>query len=669
MKQKEFLENKFLREKKFSLSKFVPALVLSVSLAVTHQLWRNEKDDTEKSSSTNFSLHKKEVHQEIEARMKNYGYTLRWARALFSGGMERRKEFHNFIRDLDIQNKYQGTVGYSFIPLVKKEALADHIHKLKEEGFSDYAVFPSGIRQEYTPVTYTEPFEQNEKIMGYDPFSDPEQRKVMELARDKNSIGITGKVRLVEELNSTSPSGFLMYLPVYRNGFPYSTLEERRANVVGWLAASIKIEEFMKEIMKSGLFDGLDVEMYDGTITEGSLVFHAYDESEGISHPKNAVFSATEKMEMFWRPWTFVFHSLPGFETQMSKGRSTIVGVSWTGISFFLTFLSWLLLHERRMAINFAKNMQGMNRKITENKRKLTAIIGASMDAIIQLNEKGEIVEWSWQAENIFGWRKEEILGKFFIEVILSEQSQKEYTEIIGNLITETKNGRVNHVNELPATRKNGTEFFVEMNITSMDGEGKLELCAFIRDITDRKIAAMKILEMATHDALTGLPNRNLLADRLTQAIRIAERSGENCGVFFIDLDRFKPVNDTFWHGVGDILLEEIAERLETIMRAEDTTARFWGDEFVIVTPGLKSEFDVTLIAEKIIQTLSLPFYIKKHEIFIGASVGIAIFPRGGKNAEDLLKNSDTAMYEAKKDGRGVYREYIVNLPIIEEAG
>lgn len=300
--------------------------------------------------------------------------------------------------------------------------------------------------------------------------------------------------------------------------------------------------------------------------------------------------------------------------------------------------------------------MQDMNRRITKNKKKLTAVIDASMDAIIQLNKRGEIVEWSWQAENIFGWKKEEILGKSFIETILSEQSQKEYPEIIDKLIVETKHGRVNHVDELPATRKDGTEFFVEMNISSMDGEGDFELCAFIRDITERKIAEVKILEMATHDALTGLPNRNLLSDRLAQAMRISERSGDSCAVFFIDLDRFKPVNDTFWHEVGDILLEKVAERLEAIMRAEDTTARFWGDEFIIVTPGLKSEFDVTLIAEKIIQTLSLPFYIKKHEITIGASVGIAIFPRDGKNAEDLLKKSDMAMYEAKNDGRGTYR-------------
>lgn len=130
--------------------------------------------------------------------------------------------------------------------------------------------------------------------------------------------------------------------------------------------------------------------------------------------------------------------------------------------------------------------------------------------------------------------------------MILSEQSQKEYIETMDKLITGTKHGRVNHMDELPATRKDGTEFFVEMNISSMDGEGDFELCVFIRDITERKNAATKILEMATHDALTGLPNRNLLSDRLAQAIRISERSGDNCAVFFIDLDRFKPVNDTF---------------------------------------------------------------------------------------------------------------------------
>lgn len=130
-------------------------------------------------------------------------------------------------------------------------------------------------------------------------------------------------------------------------------------------------------------------------------------------------------------------------------------------------------------------------------------------------------------------------------------------------------------MNELPAIRKDGTEFFVEMNISSMDGEGDFELCTFIRDITERKNAATKILEMATHDALTGLPNRNLLSDRLAQSIKISERSGDSCAVFFIDLDRFKPVNDAFGHEVGDILLEKVAERLGAIMRAEDTTARF----------------------------------------------------------------------------------------------
>ena len=279
----------------------MPALVLSVSLAVTHQLWKNEKNHAIEDTAVNFSLRQQEVQKEIEERMKNYGYTLRGARALFSGGMDRRKEFHNFIRDLDIGSKYQGTIGYSFTPLIKKNDLDTHIQKLKKEGFSDYAVFPLENRAEYAPITYVEPFEQNENTLGYDPFSNPEQQVAMELARDKNRITITGKLQLIQELNSVSPSGFLMYIPIYRNDAPYEMLEERRRNIVGWLSASIKIEEFMKEIMASGLFNGLDVEIYDGSVSESSLIFHAYDEdtTKNTPHPEKAPFTSTEKLEVF----------------------------------------------------------------------------------------------------------------------------------------------------------------------------------------------------------------------------------------------------------------------------------------------------------------------------------------------------------------------------------
>ena len=177
------------------------------------------------------------------------------------------------------------------------------------------------------------------------------------------------------------------------------------------------------------------------------------------------------------------------------------------------------------------------------------------------------------QAERIFGWKEGEILGKDFIETLVSKQYQEKQDEIIGKILVSTNQNTL--MDEIPVIRKDGTEFFVEITIAAMDRGEALEFCAFARDITERKIAAMKILEMATHDPLTGLPNRNLLSDRLTQAIKISERSGEGCAVFFVDLDRFKPVNDTFGHEVGDILLEKVAERLEAIMRAEDTTARF----------------------------------------------------------------------------------------------
>lgn len=144
-------------------------------------------------------------------------------------------------------------------------------------------------------------------------------------------------------------------------------------------------------------------------------------------------------------------------------------------------------------------------------------------------------------------------MGKFFIEVILSEYSPENYADIFSNFIATAREScntkgdcNHNHKNEFSAVRKDKTEFFAEITVASIHGKGEQEFCAFARNITERKVAAMKILEMATHDALTGLPNRTLLTDRLEQAIRISERSGNCCAVLFLDLDRFKPVNDTF---------------------------------------------------------------------------------------------------------------------------
>jgi diguanylate cyclase (GGDEF)-like protein/PAS domain S-box-containing protein len=174
-------------------------------------------------------------------------------------------------------------------------------------------------------------------------------------------------------------------------------------------------------------------------------------------------------------------------------------------------------------------------------------------------------------------------------------------------------------------------------------------------NITDRKQAEARVEYMALHDSLTGLPNRVLLEDRLTQAIALARRNQRSVGVLMLDLDRFKSVNDSFGHYVGDRLLEAVSVRLQACLRESDTIARLGGDEFVVGISMVVADHDIDTIAQKVLATLGEPFEIEGHTLQISASIGISMYPANGENPEDLLQFADAAMYEAKKNGRSIY--------------
>ncbi len=163
-------------------------------------------------------------------------------------------------------------------------------------------------------------------------------------------------------------------------------------------------------------------------------------------------------------------------------------------------------------------------------------------------------------------------------------------------------------------------------------------------------------MEMATHDMLTGLPNRHLLQDRIAQALAHDRRNQEQAAVLFIDLDHFKIINDSLGHAVGDLLLKEVAARLNASMRSEDTVARQGGDEFIVLLPNIAGAQDAEAVAQKMLGVLIQPFQINGEELHIGGSIGIALFPSDGEDVDTLLKNSDIAMYHAKENGRNNYQ-------------
>jgi diguanylate cyclase (GGDEF)-like protein len=183
-------------------------------------------------------------------------------------------------------------------------------------------------------------------------------------------------------------------------------------------------------------------------------------------------------------------------------------------------------------------------------------------------------------------------------------------------------------------------------------------------DISDRKLAEQRIAHMAHHDALTGLPNRVLLRDRIQQAIAQAHRGSAQLAVLFLDLDRFKTINDSLGHQLGDRLLQSVASRLLVCVREGDTVSRVGGDEFVIVIPGIAAAADASSVGAKILEVLASTFHLHGNDLHVNASIGISLYPSDGADAETLMRNADTAMYHAKDSGRANYQFFTQHMNV-----
>ncbi|MEE4240611.1 MAG: EAL domain-containing protein [Desulfopila sp.] len=288
-----------------------------------------------------------------------------------------------------------------------------------------------------------------------------------------------------------------------------------------------------------------------------------------------------------------------------------------------------------------------------EQQLKLFAkVFEHALEGISITDAEGNIVAVNQAFTEITGFTEDEVIGQN-PRILKSDRHDHEYYRNMWKNLTQ--NGHWS--GEIWNRRKNGEAYPEILSISSIrnDQNEVSHYVAVFHDITEMKTKEEQIKHQAYHDALTGLPNRYLAKDRLTVSLANARRKETSVAVLFMDLDNFKRINDSLGHAAGDLLLQDVASRLQKLVREGDTVARLGGDEFQIIAVGLTSEDQVVDLAGRIIQGFVEPFTIESHELFATISIGAAIFPQDGRDAETLTKSADTAMYQAKQRGKNTF--------------
>ncbi len=322
--------------------------------------------------------------------------------------------------------------------------------------------------------------------------------------------------------------------------------------------------------------------------------------------------------------------TLKNAELALTSKSGKHLSVQMTTAQICLNEKNYLLLSF--MDISSQKKLQI---DLKASQETFSAIVEQSLDGTIILSSSNEILYINHSATVFFARSRDELLGQPFPFPVVTDKPT-----------------------ELPFPQDGQPTKIAEMCVAKTQWHNEAAFVATLRDITQRKQLEESIRHMATHDVLTGLPNRSLLATQLEKAINLAQRNQRMVALLFVDLDNFKPINDTFGHSVGDVVLQETAKRLTDGVRASDFIARVGGDEFLVVLQEVADVEATALTTQRIIDLINIPIEVDGHNCQLGASIGISLFPDCAGTTEELIQQADAAMYHIKKKAKNSYCFY-----------
>lgn len=581
----------------------------------------------------------REIALHIDQRMRAYVQVLRGARALFDASDEvTAADWKAYVSALALEDGFPGIQGIGFSQYVPASGVENHVARMRALGQSGYAIHPPGPRTEYSSIVYLEPLNwRNQRAFSYDMLSEPVRREAMDRARRSGDAALSGKVRLIQETDHDIQAGVLLYLPAYGHHQPTDTEEQRSAALIGWIYSPFRMTDLMTGTL-GRMSDTLRLRIYDGdTAGSSALLFDSHPgDRDGFDL---ATLSLSREIE--GRKWLLVFEQRREAEADVSRWR-TELGIVATFGALLVALTASLALASRR-----ARRLARMGDSLARSEAMYSTLVNLSGEIILLIDERGHIEFGNPRLYRTLGLEPGCLKGRPLDA--LSDTASRHVLQSMSSALLSGVTVRMELTLQGPGTPVS----VLASGVPRQDAGGRVTgAIVVMSDISARKADEARVAWLATHDSLTGLPNRSLLADRLNQALNTEQRYQRRFCLLFIDLDHFKDINDRMGHHAGDSVLIEASRRMQACLRAADTLARHGGDEFVALLPETTAIDAAFAVAEKIRARLCEPFVIEEGQAQISASIGIVMCPDQGSDLDTLLARADEAMYEAKSEGR-----------------
>lgn len=648
---------------------------LAVFFAMLFFGWQKMRDTVDSNAVKTFDVMVSHERDLLETRMEDYERVLRGTLGLFSASESvSRDEWHAYYQALQLELSLPGIQGLGYSVLFPKAELAEQEAQVRAEGYPEFSIYPQGDRERYSAIVYIEPFlARNLRAFGYDMYSEPVRRKAMDRAISSTLPSWSGKVKLVQELDNDIQPGFLVYLPVYKKGYPTRSQAERQQAIQGFVYSAFRAGDMMSQ-----LFDYPDrqfeVQLYDQTVDKENLLYSTADITGA------AKFTKRIDIEIGGANWVALFSSNERFEsTQNYSLANLFLGA---GLLVTLILLITLIIDGRQRAQLSSANLLLENRinesammaELTEllqscgDVEEAFPIIASSMRALLpnlsgacyMINNSETLLiarcTWgdqvpptqSFVPQNCWAVKRSlvHLSGEGAFAEVRCSHVQAPTEGLCAPLLSQ---GKLIGVLTFVTASVVGSVFTISKRerdlITSASEIVSLALANLVLRVSLR--------DQSMRDSLTGLYNRRFIDESLLRELDRARRNGTSLAIAMLDLDHFKSINDVYGHAVGDQVLKKVGALLGNFRVGYDIVARYGGEEFLLILTDISSD-EVSTRLEQLRATIEAVRVETEEKVVdkVSISIGVALFPQMGDDREALLSLADQALYQAKGNGR-----------------